>query len=135
MVLAVPSHVGLTLPVVHLSSPSCPAGPSQKESLFVPKNKSKAAFSKDIRIVLEWDNPKASFNVNFRSNEKGTTIYEHHNNHGSQDKNFSIEEFVISQLGRYNWYVDLAYFGDKKKLPILKQLVIIIGGEKINTPK
>ena len=33
---------------------------------------------------------------------------------------FSIEEFLISKLGKEDWNIDLTYFGDKKKSTYFK---------------
>ncbi len=87
---------------------------------FVPNSKSKAAFSKDIRFVLEWDNPKASFNVTFDNYKNGVTIYEHNTNDSIKEESFLIEEFLISQLGEEDWRIDLTYFGNEKNSTYLK---------------
>ncbi len=87
---------------------------------FIPNSKSKEEFSKDIRLVLEWNNPKASFNVKFYNNEKGLTIYERKYNQSSEEENFSIEEFLISKLGKEDWSIDLIYFGDEKNVTYFK---------------
>jgi tetratricopeptide (TPR) repeat protein len=87
---------------------------------FIPNNKSKEEFSKDMRLVLEWNNPKASFNVKFDNNEKGLTIYERKYSQSSEEENFSIEEFLISKLGQEDWSIDLIYFGHEKKVTYFK---------------
>lgn len=82
---------------------------------FTPKHTSKNDFSKDIRLVIEWNNPDTSFNINFNNNSKDSFLFKYDHEKSKEKDKPLIEEFFISDLGKHKWDIDLTYFGNKEK--------------------
>lgn len=84
---------------------------------FTPKHDSKHDFSKDVRIVIEWNNPEVSFNLNFNNNSniKKSISFQYDHEKSKYKNEPLIKEFFIADLKENEWDIDLTYFGNKEE--------------------
>ena len=98
-----------------------PKGFRPKES-FVSKNPLKDV-PKDLRMIFEWDNSEAEFELEF-VNPQGQAYsfihtYEYNDEQINDEKTrgYSSREYIIDQLDKNGWLVNLTYFGNKSNKP------------------
>lgn len=83
---------------------------------FVPGHETKEDFAKDVRIVVEWDNPNVDFNLYFDNDINKPIEFNYIGTKGKQkNKPVLIEEFFIADLKNSKWNVNLSYFGKEMK--------------------
>ncbi|MGA9270647.1 MAG: tetratricopeptide repeat protein, partial [Lutimonas sp.] len=98
-----------------------PKGFRPKEA-FVSKTPLKDV-PKDVRIIFEWDNSEAEFELEF-VNPKGQAYsfihtYEYNDEQINDEKKrgYSSREYIIDELDQNGWLVNLTYFGNKSNNP------------------
>jgi len=83
----------------------------------IPNELLRVGFKKDIRLVVEWNDPLADFELQFIT--PGKKYYPYlHNLYGDQNRlrqeieqGFSIKEFDIEDADRGTWMINLKYSG------------------------
>lgn len=83
----------------------------------IPNELLRVGFKKDIRLVVEWNDPLADFELQFIT--PGKKYYPYlHNLYGDQDRlrqeieqGFSIKEFDIEDADRGTWMINIKYSG------------------------
>ncbi len=98
-----------------------PKGFRPKEA-FISKNPLKDV-PKDLRMIFEWDNSEAEFELEF-VNPQGQAYsfihtYEYNDEQINDEKTrgYSSREYIIDQLDQNGWLVNLTYFGNKSNKP------------------
>ena len=98
-----------------------PKGFRPKEA-FVSKSPLKDV-PKDVRLIFEWDNSEAEFELEF-VNPQGQAFsfihtYEYNDRQINDEKTrgYSSREYVIDELDENGWLVNLTYFGNKSNKP------------------
>jgi tetratricopeptide (TPR) repeat protein len=88
----------------------------------IPNELMKVGFKKDIRLVVEWNDPMADFELQFVTPDKKYFPYVH-NLYGDQEmlkkemeQGFSVKEFDIGETDRGAWIVNVKYSGDRDEL-------------------
>jgi hypothetical protein len=95
---------------------------------FVPKNKTKAAFKKAIRLVFEWNTSEAEFDLEFVGPDQRSFSFKHSTFDDQElintEKKYGIssKEFVIEKVEDIEWLVNLTYYGNKKEAPTYLKL-------------
>ncbi|TVZ56532.1 hypothetical protein OD91_1819 [Lutibacter sp. Hel_I_33_5] len=90
---------------------------------FIPKNKDVKEFSKDVRLVFEWNTSEAEFDIEFVNPDKRVFKFQHTLTDNQElinkekTKGFSSKEFYIDELNKGNWLINLQYYGNKKVVP------------------
>lgn len=98
-----------------------PKGFRPKEA-FVSKTPLKDV-PKDVRLIFEWDNSEAEFELEF-VNPQGQAYsfihtYEYNDRQINDEKTrgYSSREYIIDELNQNGWLVNLTYFGNKSNKP------------------
>jgi len=98
-----------------------PKGFRPKEA-FVSKTPLKDV-PKDVRLIFEWDNSEAEFELEF-VNPQGQAYsfihtYEYNDEQINDEKTrgYSSREYIIDELNQNGWLVNLIYFGNKSNKP------------------
>jgi tetratricopeptide (TPR) repeat protein len=88
----------------------------------IPNELMKVGFKKDLRLVVEWNDPMADFELQFITPSKKYFPYVH-NLYGDQEmlkkemeQGFSIKEFDIEDADRGKWTVNVKYSGTRDEL-------------------
>ncbi|KAA3624544.1 MAG: hypothetical protein DWP94_03195 [Flavobacterium sp.] len=83
----------------------------------IPNELMKVGFKKDLRLVVEWNDPLADFELQFITPNKKYYPYLH-NLYGDQqalqkeiEQGFSIKEFDIEDADRGTWMINIKYSG------------------------
>jgi len=78
-----------------------------------------------IRMVFEWNNSEAEFDLQFVNPEKTYFIWSHTNEKEKdrimeeKTKGYTSEQFLIDQSKRGTWMINLKYFGNKSFEPTI----------------
>jgi hypothetical protein len=104
----------------------------QLTDAFIPKNKDKKQFKKDIRIVLEWHTSEADFDMEFIGPDGRSFSFKHSNFDNQELINlekkygYSSKEFFIDTIGDNEWLINLTYHGNKTEAPTYLKLTTYI---------
>lgn len=104
----------------------------QLTDVFIPKNKDKKQFKKDIRIVLEWHTSEADFDMEFIGPDGRSFSFKHSNFDNQELINlekkygYSSKEFFIDTIGDNEWLINLTYHGNKTEAPTYLKLTTYI---------
>ena len=86
----------------------------------LPNDLLDASFKRDIRVVLEWNDPSAEFEVQFVNPQKKYFTWYHdlfNNRKRMSDEaasGYAMEEFIIDDSDRGPWQINIRYLGDEK---------------------
>jgi uncharacterized protein YfaP (DUF2135 family) len=89
---------------------------------FVSKTELKDV-PKDLRLVFEWDNSEAEFELEFVNPEGQAYSFIHTFEFNSEQiidektRGYSSKEFFIQNLDRRGWLINLTYYGNKSDQP------------------
>lgn len=95
---------------------------------FVPIHKNETDFKRDVRMVFEWNTSEAEFELEFVSPDRRVYTFDHSLEANSdlitQEKKlgYSSKMFVIEDLGKGDWLVNITYKGNKKTVPTFLKL-------------
>lgn len=85
---------------------------------FVPKHKNEEDFAKDLRLVVEWNNPDIDFQLNFKNSQNKNIQFKYEAKREEiKNQSFLIEEFFLQDLKKDKWNMGFTYFGNKNTSP------------------
>jgi len=105
---------------------------------FVPIHKNETEFNRDVRMVFEWNTSEAEFELEFVSPDRRVYTFDHsleaNNDLIVQEKQlgYSSKMFVIEDLGKGDWLVNITYKGNKKTVPTFLKLTTYFNWGKLN---
>ncbi|WGK63909.1 carboxypeptidase-like regulatory domain-containing protein [Croceiramulus getboli] len=96
---------------------------SKIKQTFEPIHENKKDFERDIRLVFEWTDSEAEFELEFVGPDQRVFNFEHSYRANSEllqkerSMGSSSKEFSIEDLGDQEWLVNLTYLGNNKSTP------------------
>jgi tetratricopeptide (TPR) repeat protein len=91
---------------------------SQIDYSEIPEELMQVGYKKDIRLLFEWNDPLADFEIQFVSPEKRFFIFSH-NIYGDQERmkkeienGFYSKEFDLDEAEKGEWLINIKYTGD-----------------------
>jgi tetratricopeptide (TPR) repeat protein len=106
----------------------CRANQMKFKRNFEPIHKNETEFKRDVRMVFEWNTSEAEFELEFVSPDRRVYTFDHsleaNGDLITKEKmlGYSSKMFVIEDLGKGDWLVNITYKGNKKTVPTFLKL-------------